>query len=345
MEDAPSAFGPEVGAHGIGGPLMLSRPLTACGALNVSAPTGTGRRWMLLIQRGACTFQEKVARAQDAGFSAAIVFNINSDAITPMHGDGSKKINIPSFFVGQSNGIMLTRFTNASIYHLRITSGYPFDFSDYLIPFAVVIAVCFVVLVGIMVYRCYADHRRASRHRLPKRILDSLPVQRFDKAVHTYDTCAICLDDYEDGEQLRILPCNHAYHTKCVDPWLTRSRRVCPVCKQRVRASGDSEASSDSDEAPTDHEREPLIERRLRRGYGTTGTGRGRMPAAAAAVAAAATSRDDSARDQPPRRPHRARRSRRLQRLDAMMARAAQPADGLNALQEEEPTFVVPTSG
>ena len=36
-------------------------------------------------------------------------------------------------------------------YHLRITGGGSFDFADYLIPFAVVIAVCFVVLVGIMV--------------------------------------------------------------------------------------------------------------------------------------------------------------------------------------------------
>ncbi|KAF0292329.1 E3 ubiquitin-protein ligase RNF13 [Amphibalanus amphitrite] len=345
MDDAPSAFGPVVNVNGLEGPLVISDPPNACGArLNVSAPT-TDRIWVLLIERGDCQFQSKVLNAQNAGFGAAIVYNVGSNAITPMHGNGAQEVRIPSFFVGMTDGLRLTRYTNASRYHLRITNSYPFDFADYLIPFAVVIAVCFVVLVGIMLYRCWADHRRLTRHRLPKRVLDALPVVKFDKAVHTYDTCAICLDDYEDGEQLRILPCNHAYHTKCVDPWLTRSRRVCPVCKQRVRLAGDPEAGagSDSDTANTDTEREPLIARRQRR-YGSTGPGRERSSSGASG------SRQDSDGVQPPRRPHRS--SRRLRRHQRALAAArpasapspsAQPSDTLDTLQEEEPTFIVPT--
>ena len=46
-----------------------------------------------------------------------------------------------------------------------------------------------------------------------------------------YETCCICLDDYVVGDKLRILPCDHAYHMKCIDPWLLKNKRVCPQCR------------------------------------------------------------------------------------------------------------------
>lgn len=30
-----------------------------------------------------------------------------------------------------------------------------------------------------------------------------------------------------------------AYHTKCIDVWLTKNRRVCPVCKRKVYTIGE----------------------------------------------------------------------------------------------------------
>ena len=51
--------------------------------------------------------------------------------------------------------------------------------------------------------------------------------------VHAGETkrcCAICLEDYGEGEKLRRLPCNHLFHTTCVDQWFG-GRKVCPVCR------------------------------------------------------------------------------------------------------------------
>lgn len=46
--------------------------------------------------------------------------------------------------------------------------------------------------------------------------------------------CAVCLERFLDGEQVRELPCSHLYHKKCIDPWFQSSSNCCPLCKREV---------------------------------------------------------------------------------------------------------------
>lgn len=48
----------------------------------------------------------------------------------------------------------------------------------------------------------------------------------------TSGTCAICLEFIEDDDIVRGLVCGHVFHAECLDPWLTKRRACCPMCKR-----------------------------------------------------------------------------------------------------------------
>ncbi|GJM84641.1 hypothetical protein PR202_ga00330 [Eleusine coracana subsp. coracana] len=50
--------------------------------------------------------------------------------------------------------------------------------------------------------------------------------------------CVVCISTCCDGEEVRRLPCGHAFHRDCVDRWLARCRRTCPLCRFYVGGGG-----------------------------------------------------------------------------------------------------------
>lgn len=43
-------------------------------------------------------------------------------------------------------------------------------------------------------------------------------------------SCVVCMCDFEPRQVLRVLPCQHEFHSKCVDKWL-KTNRTCPICR------------------------------------------------------------------------------------------------------------------
>ncbi|XP_034233470.1 E3 ubiquitin-protein ligase RNF13 isoform X2 [Thrips palmi] len=254
FRDLQARFGDSLPLQGLEGYLVYAEPALACGPVKPPPKVDniTTENWILLIMRGECTYETKVRNAQSSHYKAVIVHNVNSSDLEPMSAVNSSGINIPSVFVGEHTGAFLKakylyNETFPCRHYVLINDEMPFNINTHLLlPFATVVGICCLIMLTFMVLKCLQDRRRQRRHRLPAASLRQIPTSKFQKG-DPYETCAICLDDYQEGEKLRILPCSHAYHSKCIDPWLTRNRRVCPVCKRKVFAQDERMSDSDSD--------------------------------------------------------------------------------------------------
>lgn len=61
-----------------------------------------------------------------------------------------------------------------------------------------------------------------------------IPAHKYQKDMNMVGddgVCAVCLSEFEEGEELRTLPeCAHSFHVPCIDMWLY-SHPNCPVCR------------------------------------------------------------------------------------------------------------------
>ncbi|KAJ4993138.1 E3 ubiquitin-protein ligase [Stagonosporopsis vannaccii] len=56
--------------------------------------------------------------------------------------------------------------------------------------------------------------------------------------------CSICTEDFEKGQDIRVLPCDHKFHPDCVDPWLLNVSGTCPLCRVDLRPTKTNESTT-----------------------------------------------------------------------------------------------------
>nr|XP_023898502.1 E3 ubiquitin-protein ligase ATL6-like [Quercus suber]POE53153.1 e3 ubiquitin-protein ligase atl6 [Quercus suber] len=86
--------------------------------------------------------------------------------------------------------------------------------------------------------------RGLSRRAAAARGLDAAVIETFPTLVYSAVKglkigkgaleCAVCLNEFEDDERLRLIPkCDHVFHPECIDAWLA-SHTTCPVCRANL---------------------------------------------------------------------------------------------------------------
>ncbi|XP_050226542.1 brassinosteroid-responsive RING protein 1-like [Mercurialis annua] len=66
-------------------------------------------------------------------------------------------------------------------------------------------------------------------------IREILPVVKFSDLVDPPDSCAVCLVEFEDQDEIRRLTnCRHIFHKSCLDKWVGYDQKTCPLCRTPV---------------------------------------------------------------------------------------------------------------
>jgi hypothetical protein len=79
------------------------------------------------------------------------------------------------------------------------------------------------------------------------------------------ETCAICLVDYQDGDEVcwsRNSSCGHAFHRDCIIEWLlTGTHDYCPICRRSYLSfsSEDGSGLDTANEARNENEMPPEL--------------------------------------------------------------------------------------
>uniref|UniRef100_A0A0K0FMC3 RING-type domain-containing protein n=1 Tax=Strongyloides venezuelensis TaxID=75913 RepID=A0A0K0FMC3_STRVS len=209
-----------------------------------------------LVPRGNCSFSRKAFNVQQK-YKALIIYQDEKEGkpISMSGREEASKVEIPVIMISYKCMEELTRnysFRDGQYFVLIKSAPVFYDLIKYLIPFLMCIGLCFIVLCVSLGIRLFRERRKLAKKRLSKANLKKIPVKKYVKNEEP-DTCAICLEDFVEGEKLRVLYCNHVYHCKCIDPWLTKNRKVCPICKRKV---GPSTGDSSSDEETVERGRQ-----------------------------------------------------------------------------------------
>lgn len=259
-----ASFGPI--SYDVSGTLILAQPHYFCSPQSDFNATGK----VVLLRRGNCSFVDKVMNAQDLGAIGAIVGN-NPDEEPELvrmayeFGFDPESVKIPSLFVSYltfttlvdimssaSDPVIVEMNTEGEVFtdlfYVDSTAGYIL----LALPLLWIVLLMFVYIRRVVRSHCAREARTVRTRDLPMMEYhkvaesqdgaangnnDSTSVSRsgLETKLHN-DTCAICLDDFEEGVAVKVLPCAHGFHNDCIDPWLNERSDLCPICKTSILA-------------------------------------------------------------------------------------------------------------
>ncbi|NXN07496.1 RN128 ligase, partial [Indicator maculatus] len=202
--------------------------------------------WIALIERGNCSFAEKINVAARRGARAAVIYNTPDKGNTTVLMSHFGAESIVAIMIGNLKGMEILHRINSGMKVTMVIevgkrqgpwmnqySIFFISVSFFIVTAATMGYFIFYSARRLRIARAQSKNQRQLKARAKKAIeqLQLRTLKQGDKETGPDgDTCVVCIELYKPNEVVRILTCNHLFHKNCIDPWLLE-HRTCPICK------------------------------------------------------------------------------------------------------------------
>ncbi|XP_039241625.1 E3 ubiquitin-protein ligase RNF43 [Pipra filicauda] len=256
------------------GKLLQSHPLSLC---NTSEDEHTESGFITIVKleqpdrdpNPCLSLANKAKLAGERG-ARAILFDITDDESAADQLRKPRGLSQPVVLIRGHDAEQLMSVVNKNREaHVKIEVKEPPAWPDYdvWILLTVVSTVVVIVLIFVVRTKCQLNRTQDSVQQQTLQAIGQLatrryqprcrPASRWDSAssCSSAPVCAICLEEFSEGQELRIISCSHEFHRECVDPWL-QQHHTCPLCMFNIlaRDSTDQATAASSRLAPQDME-------------------------------------------------------------------------------------------
>ncbi|XP_037368302.1 E3 ubiquitin-protein ligase RNF133 [Talpa occidentalis] len=197
--------------------------------------------WLALVERGGCTFTQKIKVAIAKGASGVIIYNFagTGKQVFPISHQAFEDIVV--VMISNLEGKQILTLIQMGVHVtvvVEVGRRHILWMNHYFASFVIVTTATIAYFIFYHIRRFWVariQNRRWQQltvdlkkafNQLQLRVLKEGDVEVNPNG----DSCVICFELYQPNDMVRILTCKHFFHKSCIDPWILE-HGTCPMCK------------------------------------------------------------------------------------------------------------------
>ncbi|XP_014922793.1 E3 ubiquitin-protein ligase RNF133 isoform X1 [Acinonyx jubatus] len=220
------------------------RTQNACNPSTSFSRLKNSETWLALVERGGCTFTQKIKVAVEKGAGGVIIYNFpgTGNQVFPMSHQAFEDIVV--VMIGNLKGVEILHLIQKGVHVtviVEVGRKHIIWVNHYFVSFVIVTTATLAYFIFYRIRRLWIariQNRRWQRLTTDlKKAFGQLQLRVLKEGDEEIspngDSCVVCFELYKPNDTVRILTCKHFFHKSCIDPWIL-AHGTCPMCKRDI---------------------------------------------------------------------------------------------------------------